>query len=324
MTLPIRLNAGEQWEFRGQRLIFQTELGDNFIHFIREQNGGPFQVEGLGGMLSWPDATWFLQHFQSGDLRRISHRDSLVGRRKQPALDDDHAALSEMDGKARLRAFVLRGLDAMGDIPRSERAITLALMRLWSEQPEKAAELGDRPSTRSVRRWLNSRGTPGERLLKDMVARNGRLDRQKRLPQITRTMMQRWAAWYWTRTGWSIADGYARFVKLLEYINLRRLRGQTLPLLHRPSLETFRREVRRLECFETYQQKHGAKKARARFKACGAGLSAGRFLRMGCMDHTVLDGIAVIDSNWMLPVGRPTLTVLIDVRTRCVVGFLLS
>lgn len=62
----------------------------------------------------------------------------------------------------------------------------------------------------------------------------------------------------------------------------------------------------------------------ARFKACGAGLSASRFLRLGCMDHTVLDGMVVIDTNWMLPVGRPWLTVLIDVRTRCVVGFVLT
>lgn len=324
MTLPIRLNTGEVWDFQGQRLIFERELGGNFIHFIRERNGGPFQVEQRDGALSWPDAAWFLENFQSGALRKVAHQYKLPGRPKPAVLDDDHDVLNKLDKRARLRAFVLRGIDALGDIPRSDRAITLALMRLWSEEAEKAAQFGDKPSTRSVRRWLNSRGVPGERPLKEMVAQTGRGERQRRFPQITLTMMERCAAWYWTRIGWSIYEGYSRFTRLLEYVNKRRLLGVGLPLLKRPSYQTFCLEVHKLETFESYKQKHGAKKAAARFKACGVGLAATRFLRLGCMDHTVLDGIAVIDTNWMLPVGRPWLTVLIDVRTRCVVGFVLS
>lgn len=324
MTLPIRLNAGECWDFQGQRLIFERELGGNFIHFIREQNGGPFQIEGPEGALSWPDTSWFMESFQSGALRKVAPSYKLPGRPKPPMLDDDHAALTGLDKRARLRAFVLRGIDAMGDIPRSDRAITLALVRLWSEQSDKATEFGAKPSTRSVRRWLNSRGSPGDRPLKQMVARTGRGERERRFPEITVTMMQRCAAWYWTRTGWSIIDAYARLTKILERVNRGRLLGTSLPLLKRPSYPTFCEEVHKLETFESYKQKHGAKKAAARFKACGVGLSATRFLRLGCMDHTVLDGVAVIDANWMLPVGRPWLTVLIDVRTRCVVGFVLS
>jgi putative transposase len=324
MTLPIHLHAGDVWEFRGQKLIFQSELGDDFIHFLREQNGGPFQVEGPGGALSWPDAKWFLESFQSGALRKIAHLYKLPGRPKPPMLDDDHAALNALDRRARLRAFVLRGIDAAGDIPRSDKAITLALARLWSEQAEKAAEFGVKPSTRSVRRWLNGRGAPGERPLKDMVAKTGRGERQRRFPKVTQALMKRWAAWYWTRLGWAMIDAYAKFTKRLEYINGRRFRGGMLPLLKRPSYTTFCLEVHKLENFESFKHKHGAKKAAARFKACGTGLSASRFLRLGCMDHTVLDGMAVIDTSWMLPVGRPWLTILIDVRTRCVVGFVLS
>jgi len=324
MSVPMRLNNGDVWEFRGQRLTFQRELGDNLLHFMREQNGGPFQLDRPDGTAGWPDHIWLLQNLASGDLRKIADRRSQNGRHKPPLLDDDHQALIKLDRQARLRAFVVRGLDAMGDILRSDRALTLALTRLWSEQSEKALQFGPMPCTRSVRRWLNSRGTPGERLLRDMVARNGREERQRRFPPVTLALMRRCAAWYWTRTGWAMLDGYGRFVKLLEYINGRRFRSGRLPLLKRPSYETFRREVRALENFETYKEKFGAKRAKARFKACGTGLSASRFLRLGCMDHTVLDGVAVIDTDWMLPVGRPWLTVLIDVKTRCVVGFVLS
>jgi putative transposase len=324
MTLPIRLETGERWDFQGQKLIFERELGGNFIHFLQERDGSPFQVEATDGSLRWPDTKWFLESFRSGALRKVAEQYQLPGRPRPPILDDDHDALNAMDKRARLRAFVVRGIDDMGDIPRSDRAITLALIRLWSEQGEKAAEFGAKPSTRSVRRWLNSRGAPGERPLNQMVARTGRGGRERRFPQITLTMMQRCAAWYWTRTGWSIVDAYARLTKILEYVNKRRHLGEALQLLKRPSYQTFCLEVHKLENFESYKQKHGARKAAARFKACGVGLSATRFLRLGCMDHTLLDGMAVIDTNWMLPVGRPWLTVLIDVRTRCVVGFVLS
>lgn len=324
MSLPIRISTGELWEFRGQRLIFERELGDNFIYFIREQNGGPFQIEGALGVLGWPDTQWFLDGLRTGDLRKVAMRDGLAGRQKRPSLDDDHEALNALDPRARLRLFVTRGLDAMGDIPRSDRALTLALSRLWAEHPEKALAFGGKPSTRSVRRWLNGRGLPGERALKDMVALNGQMERSCRLPPTTRALIRRWAYWYWTRTGWSIVDAYARLAKLLDYINRRRGRSGRLPQLDQPAYETFRKEVRRQENYEAYRLKHGTKRAKARFKASGKGLSAARFLRLGCMDHTVLDGVVVIDTDWMLPVGRPTLTILIDVRTRCIVGFLLS
>lgn len=324
MSAPIRLNKGDVWEFRGQRMIFQSELGDNLIHFMRERNGGPFQLEDHDGATRWPNVTWLLEQLANGSLKKVQARFAQSPRRKASAFDDDHEALNKLDKNARLRAFVVRGLDAMGDISRSDRSLTRAMAQLWAEQPEKAAQFGSPPCTRSVRRWLKERGLPGERRLNDMVARNGRVERERRFPEVTLALMRRWAAWYWTRAGWEIGEAYARFAVMLEYINRRRLKGRVLPLLKRPSYETFRLEARKLESFETYALKFGAKKANARFKVCGEGLSASRFLRLGCMDHTVLDSFAVIDPNWMLPVGRPWVTILIDVRTRCIVGFVLS
>lgn len=60
----------------------------------------------------------------------------------------------------------------------------------------------------------------------------------------------------------------------------------------------------------------GVKKAASRFKPVEGQLHAARLLALGCMDHTSLDTIAVLDADWMLPVGTPWLTLLIDVRTR--------
>ncbi|CAN5171394.1 hypothetical protein BH10PSE3_BH10PSE3_09340 [soil metagenome] len=42
------------------------------------------------------------------------------------------------------------------------------------------------------------------------------------------------------------------------------------------------------------------------------------------MDHTPVDNVVVMNIGQRLPMGRPTLTILIDVRTRCVVGWVVS
>lgn len=325
MNRLIRLTSGDRWDFNGLALRFDREFSDGILRFVVERTLAHFQVEDANGDLVAPTWEWFAQHLALGELRRVSERNGMTATRALAENREyDPEAVHEMDKKAALRAFVLRGLDKMGSPPRSDRAITHALCELWRLNPEQAAKYQGRPGPRTVRRWLDQRGTPGERMLRQMVSVSGRGPRRRRLPGETVRMMQRSAAWYWTRFGWSMADAYARFSRLLIYINQRRSTQTLLPQLKRPSRQTFEKEVRRQECYETYKTKYGEKRAKQRFKASGVGLSADRFLRLGCMDHTILDKVAVIDGDWMLPIGRPTVTILIDVRTRCVVGFLVS
>ena len=325
MDRVIRLTNGERWDFNGLALRFDREFTDGILHFIVERTHAHFQVEDAEGYLAAPTWEWLIKHLALGQLRRVSERNgqsairALAERREY-----DPEAVREMDPKAALRAFVLRGLDKMGSPPRSDAEISHAVAELWLANPQQAAEFQGKPAPRTVRRWLDQRGTPGERLLRQMVSMSGRGPRRRRFPDETLRMMRRFAAWYWTRLGWSMADAYARFATLLIYINSRRSAHPYLPQLKRPSRQTFEKEVRRQECYETYKTRFGEKRAKQRFIASGIGLSADRFLRLGCMDHSILDNVAVFDSDWMLPIGRPTVTILIDVCTRCIVGFLVS
>ena len=88
------------------------------------------------------------------------------------------ATIRALDPWARLRLFVLRQLDQLGLHKASERAIDLALGRIWQEKPE-AQQFGDRPCARSAIRWLE-RGEPGQRTLQDVFAMTGRVPRPKR------------------------------------------------------------------------------------------------------------------------------------------------
>jgi putative transposase len=229
------------------------------------------------------------------------------------------------DKRARLRAFVVQGLDALGVHGRGLTTVKRGLDRLWREQPEKAERLGRKPSVWSARRWLDQRGTPGERPLRQMLSMTGLSARSRRLPLETVELMRRGIALYWACQKWSIKDAYAVFYRRLGYINHRRWRGGSgLPLLKVPSFETFRLGVRESECHETYTAKYGRLKADKRFKPDGKGLTATRALQIGCMDHTQLDSVVALDSEYMMIAGRPWVTALIDVRTRCVVGFVIS
>lgn len=321
------LRPGDLCEHNDERLRFERQLSDNLLLFYVEKTLAPFQIEDGNGRLKTPDCEWAIQAFSTGDLRVVANRNGLPtsARRQAEAREYDPDTAASLDQGYRRRRFVLTELDKLGEIPLSDLAIRRALDKIWAENPEAVCDLGGKPACRTVRRWLALRGHPGERHTRQLISMSGRVARARRLPLTTIRLLQRAAADYWAVRGRSIEDGYARLFRIMNYINQRRARLKPpLPQLRVPSVETLRKEIRGLECFDTYAAKYGERLAKTRFKGNGRGLTASRALRLGCMDHTLLDTVAVIDVETMLPMGRPWLTVLIDVRTRCIVGFVLT
>lgn len=326
MGASIRFRPEQCWELNGQRIRFVRELGDELLHFIVERTSAPLQIETSGGSGHTPDRSWAVEAFAQGRLRQVPTLERLAGARLH-AQTREYASdqIAELDPKARLRHFVLTSFDRSGQFSTSTKAIRRGLIALWAAKPERAADIGAIPPVRTVRRWMVERGSHGERPMRQMMAMTGRVPRRRRLPPATVMLLQKAAIRYWSTPRISIEDAYAWMAKWVIRVERWRAREpQRWPEALRPSCETLRTQIRRLECYQTYAAKFGDRKAAARFKPTGRGLSAARFLQLGCMDHTLLDGIAVIDLEHMLPVGRPWLTVLIDVRTRCVVSFVLS
>ncbi len=324
MSISIRFNVGELWIFCGQRLRFERHLGNDLLYFLDEARLGPFQVEDEDGELCAPSVEWALEAFAAGDLKRANDPHGPPVRTTAIFQDIGPSEAAEMDSMAPMRAFVVRGLDAMPLPPRSDRSYRIAVAKLWAANPQEAARFPRKPCPRAVRNWMDERGLPGDRPLSQMVSMSGRGPRARRLCPLVRAELSRAALWYWSALRWSITDAYARLAENIEKINLERATRPGLPPLIVPSLETMRREVRRTECFETVREKRGLKAANSQFKACGQGLRATRILQLGAMDHTTLDGVAVIDGTEMLPLGRPHLTALMDVYSDCVVGALIS
>jgi putative transposase len=89
------------------------------------------------------------------------------------------------------------------------------------------------------------------------------------------------------------------------------------------SLSTIQRRVQDFDAYDRVRARYGPQYARAMFRTTVEGNRASRVLeRLEC-DHTLLDFVVVCDQTW-LPLGRPTLTLLVDSFTGYIVGLYVS
>jgi putative transposase len=90
-----------------------------------------------------------------------------------------------------------------------------------------------------------------------------------------------------------------------------------------PSIRRLRRWLDRHDEAELLRRREGKGKSEAVFLATPGTLEAAAPLAIVQIDHTKVD-VTVVDPVTRLPIGRPTLTLAIDVNTRMALGFHLS
>lgn len=315
----MRLNTGDVWEIDGERHYLDRVLEGGFLVLRAVETGQPYQRLTDTGELASPTRKWLEDEFATGVARKI---DPIPSSKAQFALEADAELINERDPRATVRQIVLRSLDRMGDYSRSDASLRRALVLIWDGKPRQlAAHYMPSPST--VRRWLKQRGAAGDRPLRVMVSGSGRVSRRRRLPASVRRRMHEAAAAYWSNLRMSVGDAYDDLMDRLSRINaeLEGRLGVTVPV---PSRETFRKHLRSLECFDTVAARYGLKEANKRFKAIGEGLKAHRPLLLATIDHTPADVHIVMDAEGWRYVGRPFLTLVVDVHSRCILGWLLS
>lgn len=321
--MTIQFKPQETWRYQGGELQFERYLGDDLLHFVDQRTLTPLLIEQEDGVRLPPTATWALEAYARGDLVRIPSLKESMARQLAQKRDYEADEIRKKDKFAVLRRFVVQALDKvqLGSI--SGRGLAKHLSKIWASAPQEVLALNVRPHLRTVRRWLSERGSPGERPFKQMMSQSGRVRRRQRLPPLIHESMNEFALLYWSDRSINLSDAFARFATKLADENSER-EATGLEPLSTPSRETFRKLVRSLECFETYRARYGKQLAKVRFEGCGTGLKANRFLELGCMDHKYLDNVVVVDLDQLMPMGRPYLTAIIDVYSRCIVGFVVS
>lgn len=91
-----------------------------------------------------------------------------------------------------------------------------------------------------------------------------------------------------------------------------------------PAMSTVRNRANNLSAYEVTKAREGAKVARYRHKPLVGHIQVARALEQVQIDHTVADVIVVSEFDRRVPIGRPWLTLAVDVASRMVVGVHMS
>lgn len=89
------------------------------------------------------------------------------------------------------------------------------------------------------------------------------------------------------------------------------------------SYSTLRRQIKKVDGFALDSSRYGAAYARNKWRYSLGGAGCSRAMQRYEIDHTTLDIVVICDVTG-LPLGRPTITVVIDSYSSYVVGFFIS
>lgn len=125
---------------------------------------------------------------------------------------------------------------------------------------------------------------------------------------------------YLESPGCSITDIHDALRVRVHDLNILRASDAQLAL---PSYDTVRRAIGAYPAYEHAVAKYGKQEASIRFRTSMVGPKAKYILEAAEIDHTPVD-LFVVDERTGLPLGRPTLTILVDRKSKMILGVYVS
>ncbi len=212
-------------------------------------------------------------------------------------------------------------LDEAG-VPQGDKAIEAHLAKHWTG--ELADKFGPYTPARTIRRYRAKRGSPGRRHARDMMRRNGRVPRGPYMADVPAEILWKHAYAHWSHKA-RFADTYAAYRAEMKEINEGRHPDYAKPPLGYTvaSEDTMRRRCNALESSHTDAVRNGLEKLKQDWLGGGRPLEADFPMQRVIIDHTRVD-VHVVDDEREMVLGRAWLTIAICVRTRAIVGHLLT
>jgi len=181
---------------------------------------------------------------------------------------------------------------------------------VWPVQPSR------------LRSVINNSGEQNNRPLRLFMSQRGKVKRS-RLGQDMEGLLEKAVKFYWRRRGRDYNDAFAYFRTELRKHNDNLPSGAS-PLKPPKKMETLRTRINAATSHPTWAMKYSKSEADQKFNGIGNHLQAEEPGELVIMDHTVMDHWTLLDTELRIPLGRLTLTVAIDVATRCILGYLIS
>lgn len=296
---------------------------ENGRHDIRNRvTGLPYVTKGPDGLVGLLTDEGFDDHLARDELEIVSARSPDRVRLLNDASELTIAQARELDPGVDRRLAQILLLDDAG-IKNGVKAIETFLDREGGWTAELQASWGDHDPARTLKEWRATRGTPGNRHPRQMIRLVGRLARSRRT-DVEAEILWKHVLKHKTVTG-GIAGAYSLYADEIQLINDDRHPKHARP--SKPykivSLRTFQRRARDLLETETEAAKKGAEAKKQDWQGAGRPMKADHVMQYVIIDHTPID-VYVVDDEREMVLGRPWLTLAIDVRTRAIVAHLIS
>ena len=306
-------------EINGAEFEYQKYLNERLLLFHRVK-GTPFQCEQSDGTLALPSDEQFEQMLLDG---LITIRSALSNNRIRNFNERAEWALGDaaVDKKAIWRAMICDLLDQRG-VPNGNKAIEAALKEFWT--PDLIAKYGRAPSPRTVRNWLATRGYVGNRHPRYMVSLTGRKIDDRAPKRLNREIM-RVVVLRGLIEGLTVAAIHADYAATISQIN-----EGTHPVVEKPdrpmklfSERTVRRAYLELRTSETLERRVAKAAIEQDWLGAGKPLIADFVMQRVIIDHTWID-VHVACPQLEIILGRPWLTLAIDVKSRAIVSYVIT
>ena len=315
----------------GKKLFFRRPFADGLLEIEDLSDHTQYKYQDpLTGLHRIPDIGWLESMLAAGQIRFLELEGGLA--RKAPVGDDlDHEEILKKDPFAGVKRKVVRRVAEEG-IDANDPSLGRKVQKVWNGELKAEAEAIAEanpglpkmicPAASTVRSWMRKLD-PMLATLADLMSRRGMGARKSDLDPEVVTILEKRAAWFYADRGRRKAD-ILPAVKVDIAVANRKREELGLPELPCPSKETVRRYVNRAYNRDTFAEKFGEAAAKSRWDGAGKSLTATKILAVGLIDDTVLDAMVVFDADRNIPCGRPWLIVMMDVYSRCIVGWCLE
>lgn len=339
-NLPFR--KGAHFAFHGHDCVFQGLAANGRCQF----------ADGAGWMLEVPDENGFPVWPFPQDVNDLMSDGFLVlradplddpvrrrARRQEPTRAElANAKCKTKPGQSRDPWFYLREMTLqVWDDPEVERcALTKVGITAWYNEnfdlDELVTRFGRLPSDTTFRKWIQSRGTEGDRRPADCASYKSIGTRRRKIDPVVLDIIKLWVIRFHAKQRKSVN---AFFHKVTDDVERYR-RGDKLDILNfEVALEVpkdpskVKMCTRRIFTQEIEKARGGkalsiAMTTRARKQRYGGGGVAQepvRFLQYVQLDDTPFPMVFVFDAVRHVPIGIPTVTIAIDVYTRVILGW---
>lgn len=290
--------------------------------FLRQVATGIWQIEDnvTGELKRLPQAE-LLELYLGGRFKFVEAHcappPNCKGKRAENALKQFNRLPDKLRNRAQhRRRYVNALLTKLGPTPTRELA-----EQVINEEWQQIKWPARPPHFVTVWRWMKRYLPAGNdiRAVVDRYCRSG--NHEARLPaKLVEILEDAIDKVYLTEERNTVQDTLDHAITEVTRENILRVKSDQLPM---PRLRQLKRLIDAIPPYDRYAARHGKRAADVHFRSVRKTPGTSLPLERVEIDHTRVD-VFVVDEEMMLPLGRPWLTLCIDVQTRCVLGFDLS